>query len=63
MEMSSHEEWREIKETNGRYSVSSEGRVKNNITGDIKKATPIAKGYLKVNLHKDVKSSPRFKNT
>ena len=53
MEMSSHEEWREIKETNGRYSVSSEGRVKNNITGDIKKATPIAKGYLKVNLHRD----------
>lgn len=50
-EVSSQEEWKPIRETEGKYSVSNMGRVKNNETGTVLKANPIGRGYLKVNLH------------
>lgn len=46
-----HEIWKPIRETEGKYSVSNMGRVKNNETGTVLKANPIGRGYLKVNLH------------
>ena len=46
-----HEIWKPIRETEGKYSVSNMGRVKNNETGTVLKAIPIGRGYLKVNLH------------
>lgn len=49
--MDTHEEWRIIKETGGRYSVSNQGRVRSNITHFILKPIEIAKGYVKVNLY------------
>ena len=53
MEMSSHEEWREIKEVKGIYSVSNQGRVRNNRSGYILKPVGFHKGYVKVNLKVD----------
>lgn len=50
MRMSSHEEWRDIEIVNGIYSVSNQGRVKNNRTGYILKPVKFTKGYVKVNL-------------
>lgn len=46
-----HEEWRVIQETDGKYSVSDKGRVKNNRTGYVLKPIKWTKGYMKVNLH------------
>ena len=51
--VSSHEEWKPIEETNGRYSVSDMGRVRNNINGNMLKPIDTPKGYTKVNLHLD----------
>lgn len=51
--VSSHEEWKPIEETNGRYSVSDMGRVRNNINGNMVKPIDTPKGYTKVNLHMD----------
>lgn len=53
MKSDTHEEWRYIKETGRKYSVSNQGRVKNNINGNILKAINTPKGYTKVNLHMD----------
>lgn len=49
--MDSHEEWREIAESNNKYSVSNQGRVRNNITGIVLKPSQLRKGYEKVKLH------------
>lgn len=49
----SSEEWRLIEEVKGNYSVSSQGRIKNNRTGLILKPTNTSKGYQKVNLKVD----------
>lgn len=46
-----HEIWRYIDITKGKYSVSNMGRVKNNETGMLIKPIKIAKGYVRVNLH------------
>lgn len=51
--VSSHEEWREIEEVRGVYSVSSQGRVRNNRTGLILSPVKMPKGYTKVNLKVD----------
>lgn len=51
--VSSHEEWKPIEETTGKYSVSSMGRIKNNLTGSVLKPIKMRKGYVKVNLHLD----------
>lgn len=48
--VSSHEEWKPIRKTNNIYSVSSQGRVRNNRTGYILKPIKWTKGYMKVNL-------------
>ena len=47
------EEWRlvNIDDYDGKYSVSSLGRVRNNDTGDILKPHEIKGGYLRVNLY------------
>lgn len=50
-EVSSHEEWKYIGETEGKYSVSNQGRVKNNETGLVLSPVDFGKGYVKVNLH------------
>ena len=50
-EVSSHEEWKYISETEGKYSVSNQGRVKNNETGLVLNPVDFGKGYVKVNLH------------
>lgn len=46
-----HERWKPIEESKNKYSISNMGRVKNNITGNVIKATDFGKGYVKVNLH------------
>ena len=56
MEMSSHEEWREIEEVKGVYSVSNLGRIRNNRTGMVLKPVKLPKGYTKVNLKINGKS-------
>jgi hypothetical protein len=48
-----HEEWKEIKEVKGIYSVSNQGRVRNNRSGYILKPVEYHKGYVKVNLKVD----------
>ena len=45
--------WKEIKDTDGRYMVSSNGRVKNVKTGRILVASPNHKGYLRLGRGKD----------
>ena len=49
--VSSHEKWIYIESTKERYSVSSEGRIRNNETGMILTPIKMPKGYTKVNLH------------
>ena len=44
------EEWKEIKNTMGYYSISNRGRVKSNRNNIIMKPIPITKGYVKVNI-------------
>lgn len=53
--MDTHEEWREVDFTNNKYSVSSEGRIRNNLTGNILKPSIHKRGYLKINLEVDGK--------
>ena len=53
--MDTHEEWRVIDFTNNKYSVSSEGRIRNNRTGNILKPSIHKRGYLKINLDVDGK--------
>ena len=42
--------WKEIEGTDGRYAVSSTGKVRNNKTGRILIASPNKKGYLRLRL-------------
>lgn len=49
--MDSHEIWREIKWTEGKYSISDKGRVRNANTGIVLRASKTRKGYEKVKLH------------
>lgn len=51
--MDTHEEWRNIDFTNNKYSVSSEGWIRNNNTGNILKPSIHKRGYLKINLDVD----------
>lgn len=51
--MGSHEEWRNIRGTKEKYSVSNKGRIRNNETGITLKPIDAQKGYVKVNLHYD----------
>lgn len=44
--------WKVIPETNGRYSVSDNGEVRNNKTGRILKAIETYNGYLRVGINK-----------
>ena len=53
--MDTHEEWKVIDFTNNKYSVSSEGRIRNNNTGNILKPSIHKRGYLKINLEVDGK--------
>ena len=53
--VSSHEEWKEIEEIQGVYSVSNQGRVRNNRTGFVLSPVKMPKGYMKVNLKVDGK--------
>ncbi len=48
--MDTHEGWKMIEEVNGIYSISNQGRVRNNRTGYILKPIKWTKGYMKVNL-------------
>ena len=45
-----HEIWRDIEEVKGIYSVSNQGRVRNNRTGMVLKPIEMRNGYMKVNL-------------
>lgn len=44
--------WKEIKDTDGKYMVSSKGRVKNTKTGRVLKSRPNQKGYHLVGMGK-----------
>lgn len=44
------EEWKVIADTNGMYSVSNYGRVRNNVTNKFMKPIPYVNGYLGVGL-------------
>lgn len=46
-----HEVWRNIKETQNKYSVSNKGRVRNNETGLLIGLTKGSKGYIGVSLN------------
>lgn len=46
-----HEIYKPIEESRGKYSVSNMGRVRNNETGIVLKPIKFTKGYVKVNLH------------
>ena len=48
--MDSHEEWREIEESGGKYSVSNLGRVRNNEIMHIMSPVKLPNGYVKVKL-------------
>lgn len=50
-EVSSHEQWRDIRGTKKRYSVSNLGRIRNNETGMMLRPNKANKGYVKVNLN------------
>lgn len=54
--------WKEIPGYDGVFSVSSHGRVRNNITGTIRKNSRMSKGmrYLFVNLKKDGKGTSLY---
>ena len=52
-EMDTHEEWRYIDFTKGKYSVSDLGRIRNNETGNILKPSHRNKGYEKIQLYVD----------
>ena len=44
------ERWEIIKNTNGRYSISSIGRIRNNKTGRFLKPSLTRRGYLRINI-------------
>ncbi len=46
-----HEVWKNIKETQNKYSVSNRGRVRNNETGLLIGLTKGTKGYIGVSLN------------
>ena len=50
MKVDTHEEWRIVRDTNERYSVSNLGRIRNNETGNILKPS-YKKGYLTIGLY------------
>lgn len=50
-----HEEWRNIDFTKGKYSVSDKGQVRNNETGNILKSS-YKKGYPRINLYVEGKA-------
>lgn len=50
MKVDTHEEWRIVRDTNERYSVSNQGRIRNNETGRILKPS-YKKGYLTIGLY------------
>ncbi len=50
MKVDTHEEWRIVRDTNERYSVSNQGRIWNNETGNILKPS-YKKGYLTIGLY------------
>lgn len=50
MKSDTHETWKEIDWTDGKYSVSDLGRMRNNETGDVLKPSIRKRGYLKINL-------------
>lgn len=45
--MTDNEEWRKIPRFDGKYSASSLGRVRNDETGTVRKASPDQDGYLR----------------
>lgn len=45
--------WKDIEGFEGKYQISTWGRVRNVVTGDHIKPYKNEKGYLKVSLHKD----------
>lgn len=49
--MDSHEVWIKIKETKDKYSVSNQGRVRNNDSGHILSKSYTVNGYEKISLH------------
>jgi hypothetical protein len=51
--MDTHEGWKPIEEVKGTYSVSNQGRIRNNRTGNILKPVEFHRGYMKVNLKVD----------
>ena len=49
------EQWKDIIETNGKYSVSNKGRVRNNITQKIMRPSKYVNGYYGIGLMIDGK--------